>query len=365
VRPSPTAGQAALEYVAVISLVAAVLAIAAPAVGAPSIASEVARGIRIGLCAVSADICTRGDAAAAGLPPCDLDSVTRGHDSRVTFFSVEVGARDVITGVHASDGSVSLAYSKAGSVGGAVGVGVDVPFLSAGVDGAVRAKVTAARGWRFPDEATARRFVAGLPRSAADQDRWPAAWHTVEGGVQAEAGAKEALRGIDIGKLGVATEDLAGARVSRDGTVTVYANASVDGLEGTLPALPSAGHGRRSAILELTVDGGGPRSVALRTVVPHGRNSRVEETVYRLPLHGSLPPPPWVIADRARREGAVEHNEYSLSDSTRGISGSIAFGVKLGADVKYVDVRRTLLDATAHTPGSARERSRFDCLDRP
>jgi hypothetical protein len=363
VRPSPTAGQASLEYVAALSLVAAVLVIAAPAVGAPSLASGVARAVRLGICVVAGDVCTRGEAAAAGLPPCELDSATRGYDARLTLFSIELGTKDVLTGVRFSDGSVSLAWSKSGSLGGSGGFGIESSLIDVGVDGGLRAKVTAMRGWRFADEATARRFAAGLPASAADERRWPAAWHTVEGGVDAEAGARASVRGLDLAELGIASEDLAGARIARDGTTTLYLAVSLDGPEGGVPGFPTVGRGKASAIEELTIGREGPRSVALRTVVPGARGSRLAETVYRLPLHGGSPPPPWEIAERARREGAVERNRYAYSDASRGASGAIALGIELGADVEVVDVRRTLVDATARTPGSARERSRFDCLD--
>jgi hypothetical protein len=202
-----------------------------------------------------------------------------------------------------------------------------------------------------------------MPRSAADPKHWPAAWHTVEGAVEAGAEAGEAIKGFDLARLGIGTEDLAGARFGPDGVTTLYFNVSFDGLEATLPGLPSTGRGRASVIGELTLDGSGPRAVALREVVPSEGNSRHTETVYRVSLHGGAPPAPWAIVREARRAGAVERNVYSYSDTTRGVSGSFALGLKFGADAKLVNIRRALIDATARTPGSARERERFDCLD--
>jgi hypothetical protein len=361
VRPSPTAGQASLEYIAVISLVAALLLLAAPAVGAPSIADTVARGIRIGLCVVDDGICTREDAMAAGLPPCQLDLATRGYDARVTAFSIELGSRDTLTGFRSSDGSFSLMWSASGSLG--VAIGADLPFVPVSRDGAARAKLTAARGWTFPDEATLRRFIAGMPKSAANQARWPAAWHTVDGSVQAEAELKTKAGNLDLEKLGFASEDMLGARITRDGTVTVYASMNFEGPEKTWAAMPSTGPGKESAVIEVTLNGASPRSVALRVTAPSEQNSRLTETVYRVPLNGLLPPPPRKIPDQARFFGTIERNVYSYSDSTRGISGEVAAGIKLGVDAKIVDIRRTLIDATAQTPGSDKERSRFDCLD--
>jgi hypothetical protein len=360
VRPSPIAGQASLEYIAVISLVAVLLLLAAPAVGVPSIAGAVARGVRIGLCIVDDDVCTREDAAAAGLPPCQLDLASRGYDARVTVFSIEGGSRDTLTGYRNSNGSFDLVWSASGSLG--VAIGADLPFVPVSRDGAVRAKLTAARGWTFPDEATLRRFVAGMPKSAADQGRWPAAWHTVEGSVQAEAELKAKAGKLDLEKLGVASEDILGARITRDGTVTMYASMNREGPEKTWAAMPSTGPGRGSAVMELTLNGAAPRTVALRVVEPSEQNSRLTETVYRVPLNGVLPPPPWKIPEQARFFGTIERNVYSFSDKTRGISGELGAVVKFGVDVKLVDIRRTLIDETART-GSDKERSRFDCLD--
>jgi hypothetical protein len=363
VRPSPTAGQASLEYIAVISLVAALLLLAAPAVGAPSIAESVARGIRIGLCVVVDDICTSGEAAEAGLPPCQLDSKTTGYDERITIMSVEVGSRNTLTGYRESDGSISLTWSGGVSAGLTYGVGLESPFMNVGVGGAARAKIAVTRGWRFPDEATARRFIAEMPKSAANQGRWPATWHTIEAGDEVEAEIGEDARGFDVAKLGVSAADVIGARIGPGSRKTLYFNLSAEGVEATLPMLPSAGHGRASFIGELTLDGTSPREIALRGIQPSEQNSRLTETVYRVPLDGRLPPPPSEIADQARLFGTVERNVYSYADRTRGPSGSVSVGVKfLGAAAKIVDIRRTLVDATAQT-GSDKARSRFDCLD--
>ena len=361
-RPSPTAGQASLEYLAVISLVAALLLLAGPAVGTPPIAEAVARGVRIGLCVVADDICTREDAAAAGLPPCQLDLATRGYEAKVSVFSIEVGSRDTLAGYRSSDGSISMMWSGSGILGVGTGVGVATGPLRWERGIAARAKLTVARGWTFPDEATARRFVAGMPKSAADQQHWPAAWHTVEGAAQAEVEVKTVARGVDLTKLGISTENVLGARVFSDGTVTIYASANAEGPEGSYPAGSSVGPGKASSVMELTLGGGRPRTVALRSVDPSDMNSRLSETVYRMNLDGLLPPPPWKIPARARYFGTIEHNVYSYADRTRGVSGEAALGIKFGFDAKVVDIRRTLVDATART-GSGKERSRFDCLD--
>jgi hypothetical protein len=369
VRPSPTAGQASLEYIAVISLVAALLLLAAPAVGAPSLADSVARGVRVGLCVVVDDVCSREDAAAAGLPPCQLRSKTRGFEETVTIFSIDVGSEDELTGYRESDGSISLMWTGGVSLGISGGLGLAVPIVDAGVHG----KLAVARGWRFPDAATARRFISGMPKSALDQARWPASWHTVEGGRDLSAALGVEVPWIDLASLGVTAEDALGARFTRGGAVTLYYRPSFDGPEATLPFIPSTGRGKASLMAEYTLDDRGPSQLTLRQIVPSHRGSRLAESVARLdlrdPVNRALLPwtrlgsDPRGVVDDVISHGTVEHNVYSVNDSSRSVSGELALGLKIGASGKLVNVERTLVDATARTPGSDKERSRFDCLD--
>jgi len=69
VQSEPTAGQATTEYIAAIALIAVLLVFAAPAVGAPSIASTVVQQMRRALCIAGLDICDARMAAEAGLAP--------------------------------------------------------------------------------------------------------------------------------------------------------------------------------------------------------------------------------------------------------------------------------------------------------
>src|SRR5262249_30276850 len=120
-------------------------------------------------------------------------------------------------------------------------------------------------------------------------------------------------------------------------------------------------------------DSDGPSRLVLRQLVPSKGGNRLTEAVARLdlrdPVNRALLPwtrlatdPRGVIEDVVRH-GTVEHNVYAVNDSSRGISGEFARGIKIGLSVELKNVRRTLVDATARTPGSKKERSRFDCLD--
>jgi hypothetical protein len=124
---------------------------------------------------------------------------------------------------------------------------------------------------------------------------------------------------------------------------------------------------------EYTVDGDGPRQLTLRQIVPSNRGNRLSETVARLdlrdPVNRALLPwtrlasDPRGVVDDVVRHGTVEHNVYSVNDTSRSLSVELAWGIKVGVSGKYTNVQRTLVDATARTPGSGKERSRFDCLD--
>jgi hypothetical protein len=109
--------------------------------------------------------------------------------------------------------------------------------------------------------------------------------------------------------------------------------------------------------------------------VPEQRGSRLVETVARLdlrdPANAAFARLPWphlvpsqvrALRERLARDGTIERSVYSVSDTSRGVSGSISEGIKFGAGVKVVDIRRELVDASARTRGS-QQRERFDCLD--
>ena len=70
----PTAGQASLEYVAALALLAALFVVAAPAVGAPDVPRAIVAKLRLGICLVANDVCSARAAKDAGLAPCPLRS---------------------------------------------------------------------------------------------------------------------------------------------------------------------------------------------------------------------------------------------------------------------------------------------------
>ncbi len=391
VRSRPTAGQASVEYVAALALVAAALVFASPAVGAPDVAGIVAHKLRLGICLVADDVCSDDAARAAGLGPCPLRSDITGGEASLTAFSIEIGGRTTLTVTPQSDGSVDVVRNAGVSGGASAGVG---PQWSAGpiafdvgVSGSIRQRVQAARGWHFPDHATAERFLEHSVRNSVDGGRWPPTWrsaedaHELSGMAGVATGGKDFDDRGDILGAGVAGQWGVGYRRTREGLSTVYGRLALDGPELSLPLLPSVGRGRNEWLVEYTYGPDGPRELAFRTATPGKLGNRVTEVVGRLDLRdganravaGALIElrAPWprdvaarvrAVADRIVTHGIVERTVFDVDDNSSGVSGSIRAPIKFGGGGRRIEIHKRLVDAGART-GGPRERERFDCLD--
>ena len=133
-------GQAAVEYIALLAVLAAVLVAAGPA-RAPDIPRGVVHGLRLGLCIVTGDVCTPREAAAAALPPCPMAAETKGSEIEATFFSIDLGTRGTLAMTSLSDGSVQAAWSAGGRLGVSGGFGLEGAAL-----GPVHGEVGRVRG---------------------------------------------------------------------------------------------------------------------------------------------------------------------------------------------------------------------------
>jgi hypothetical protein len=389
VRPSPTAGQASLEYIAVISLVAALL-LAAPAVGASSLGREVPHVIRLGICLVARDYCRPGDAESARLDPCTLASRATGVEGGVTVGFVDAGGDKQWTATSASDGSITLART-AGVHGGLT---IDTPPwrlpVSAGAKAGLRFQESAA--WRFPDAASAKAFIRGLPASERTTAPY---WTSHEGGTEAEASVKAALHAtgvspahepaVDVLDVSAAARLSDGVRIGPGSLWTVYGE-----LKYSLPELKVAGvqpnglglgNGRVS--LEYTYSGSRLIQLAIRTVTPNSRSNGATEVLRRLdlrdagnafvaqPLTGAnmfRPPTPAYVRDLARvlrwidSQGVVERSSYAVNDNSKSWGASVKLGAQLGISAGTIQIAQTLSDAQARVAGGPWH-DRFDCLD--
>jgi hypothetical protein len=408
-HPHPAAGQASLEYIGLLALVAAALAVAAPAAGLAGVPAQLTRIVRTGICIVGGDVCRAADAAAAGLHPCTLSDERRGGGLAVTVLSVRIGGDHQWLVARRSDGSVAVTKVARDDAGASGGLGYELGPLKAGVEAQAGLRVASGIGWEFPDAATARRFLAAAHYGLSPAiRRWPAAWRSGEaalavsgwaglgvvatgengaarGGASSDGGA---MRGdssgasveAPAGGIEVAAESALGARVAR-GSTTLYLRAETEGprTTGVFDGLLEAGP-RGPVVAEYTRDRNGPRELAFRVSAPGAREGQVVETVARLDLRvpanravaanllrHRAPWPPSVAGAlreairQAVRTGTVERSVYAVEDDSQSLELAARVGAEVGVEAGYSKVDRRLVEASAWTAGS-QERAREDCI---
>ncbi|HEX8102430.1 MAG TPA: hypothetical protein VF533_07460, partial [Solirubrobacteraceae bacterium] len=174
-------GQAAVDYVALVTLVCVLatgVATAAAAAGGPSLTRPVAAAIRHGICTVSGAWCTAAQARAAGLAPCSVD--VRAGAERVggNVAVVRVGRDDAVIVERRSDGTVAVSFADGWRAGGTIGAGLQSGRVRGHVEGAAGFSFTAGRTYELPDGAAARRFLA---RYAEDETVGGEARRTLRG----------------------------------------------------------------------------------------------------------------------------------------------------------------------------------------
>ena len=376
-RREPT-GQASLEYVAVLALVAAVLGVAGATGALPAVGERVAATLRLGVCVVAGDVCRSREARAAGLAPCTLRAATRGRGGELTLASVRFGGHGQWSAARRSDGTITVTRAQDGNLGVSAGLGfVFTPAQAeAGAEVSLDARASRGAGWVFRDEAAARRFIAELPESARDRER-PPDWRTYRAGDEARAAVGAAVGGHTLGGVAAVADLGAGARVDRDGAVTVLLDAGYHGPRAFLPEAGARDAGAGRVFAEYSVDRGGPRELVLRSATT--RTGRLVEWSARLDLHqpanraaaaplldAKVPWPPDAVRQveavlaQARRTGTVERTVSLVEDRSSHFDAGARLGLALGVDVQHIEVDRRLLSATAWTNGS-RARERVDC----
>ncbi|MBA2515518.1 MAG: hypothetical protein H0V26_14520, partial [Solirubrobacterales bacterium] len=102
-------GQASIDYVGILAVVALILGAAAAAVGAPWLAPRVASGIRHGICVVSGALCTAREAREAGLAPCPIKRRSDSeHVGVVALIRLQRG--DALVVERRSDGRATVSF---------------------------------------------------------------------------------------------------------------------------------------------------------------------------------------------------------------------------------------------------------------
>lgn len=394
-------GQATIDYVAIIAVLAIVLGLAvgvAPA-GAAGIVNAVTGQIRHALCRVGGGPC-----ADPRSKPCTVASRRELHHLAVSIGVVRIDRDRSVLREAMSDGTVRLTVALNAAFGATFGAGatarasVDGRRLGAGgellaaAQGTLgRAKVYVARDAQEAD-AFVRALRDGRPPAPPREVQY-------EGGV----------RGLGEAGLGaVALEGLSGAAlgVRRDratGETTLTLNAGAAGWGAITTAFGPAGAADRATTFGLTLDrdrrptelsisaggtiaAGAALPLALRRALRGGTGGgsvgslegRRWELTARLSLLDPAVRATWervrrnptsaaavrALGEAIRDRAHLDVRAYRTSTTASGGAAGVAGGVRLAGEYDHVVDEARLLSASARPPAGLWER-RLDCVPAP
>lgn len=391
-EPSPPpasapAGQATVDYAALLAVVATTFALAGAVAGGAAlrdVPAGVAAAFRTGLCIVGGDICRSADARADGLSPCVVDERAKGAGITVSIAVLRIGESGEWSAARRSDGSVLVTHSNDRRVGAGVGIGLGAGVVQVGAGGALDLTVDSGEAWELPSTAAAARLIASVHGGHPDL---PPTWRFGAAGGELSANAGVNVLGSALTVAEADSQAAAGIRVGRgERTVFIHAGAELTGVAGlalgdiTRGSADAPGGGRTGPVMfAVTHDADGLRELEFRHVQPGARDGEVLETTGRLDLRDphnravaerllrSRAPWPPAMADDLRaviertvEHGTIERATYAVADRSHDYSVAAKLGVQLGVDVSRLDLTRRLVAASAWTGGSP-ERHRLDC----
>lgn len=158
-------GQTTTEYVGVVAVVVALIALTAaiPVDGKP-IAAHIVKKIRHGLCIVTGGVCTAADARRAGFEPCSVSSISTEKSKGVKILVVDLDDGEKMLIENRSDGSVVVSFTDKFKGGATVGLGVKTSLLKGQVDASATASAGVSfeegKSYEFANTAAAQHFVA-------------------------------------------------------------------------------------------------------------------------------------------------------------------------------------------------------------
>jgi Flp pilus assembly pilin Flp len=390
-------GQASVEYVAVIALVAVLLVGTAVAVGAPGLRDAVVAGFRHALCVVT------GAACQDDLGPCTVASTEVRDRGEASVLIVRAGRDHAVLRERRSDGSVLVTVidSEDGGVGGELGLGGELRLgrSQAGLKGVLRGALVAELGggrtWVARDGVEAHRIVEALGEDG--KLRWVTASARrfgealglrkapqpaevfLQGGGRALA---EAELSSDLGdaQLSGTLDRAAGVRVDRrTGERTFYRRDAATGDARLTSRLTDGGATLAGeSRLAYTVDARGrPRSFSILGAWSagdgEGRGRRTESEVTidlrddprlrALARQAMVDTLPRRVATLRRLAdlGRLDRRVYDTAVDERGFGGNVTIGLKLGADGTRTTSTAALVDASTRLP-DGRTVQRDDCL---
>jgi hypothetical protein len=385
-----TSGQAGVEYIAIVALVAIVFAIGSGFVlNGRAIAAATVAQMRRGLCIVQGHDC------ADPHQPCSISSHGSGNDLNVDVAVVRLsGGRSALVD-RRSDGKVAVTVTDHLDGGLSVGVGGrlkigDRPAIGGELRAAALASLGHGTTYEVANERQAAALLRLVNRPKVDPNFYTPAvrayWRRVEAVLPRIPAPTSQYRQFE-GKL-----SLSGAVLTADGTAgmrddrvtgqrTYYLKGSVSLDAGDVA------HGAGGAQVAVTVDdrgrpvdlalmGSGELTssrdlpVALQPVAGHltaGRGRTWELEGHLDLTQPGRPSVSFLLSDPKRLmrlvmdDGFVQMRSYGVSDSSVGADGRVKAGIGLGAGFTHTNSSQHLVNALDHT----REGfwvPRYDCL---
>jgi hypothetical protein len=384
-RPRCTSGQAAVEYLAVVALVAVVLAVAGAFVlDGRAIAAATAAQIRRGLCIVEGHDCVEPH------PPCAVSSRSSADDWHVDVAFVRLGAGRSAIVERMSDGRVLVTRADHVDVGATGGFGAELKIGDRiAIGGELRAAALASLGrgvtYRVGDERTADELLRTLRREKTDPDYWrgleallprvSTVSRYVDASIAGSVGLGALTAGLAAGGRvdqvsgnttmylkGSASFDVERAGVSGGGSGDAQLAVTFDrhGKPVDLMAL-GAGKLRASADLPSLVQ---PVAGHLRSGV--GRSWEIEahldltqpgraEAVLNSLAH------PSELVRMVLADGSVQLRGYAGAEDATEVSAHAKIGLAVGGDISDATSSRRLVSALEHTPDGFWV-PRYDCM---
>jgi hypothetical protein len=383
-RTRSTSGQAAVEYIAVVALVAIVFVIAGGFVlNGRAIAAATMAQIRRGLCIVEGHDC------ADSHEPCSVSSHGSADELHVDIAFVRLGGGRSAIIEHMSDGRVLVTLSDHMDLGATGGFGADLKIGDKiAIGGEVRAAALASLGhgttYRVADDRAADELIRtmrggnwgdpgfweglkNLPRPVSRYRELSLTGSASLGpltGQVAGGGSEDLVSGRRTFYLkGTASLDLEGDHVSGGGSADAKVAVTLDR------------HGRAVDLMLLgagELHGSSDLPELLAPIAGHlpsgaGRNWEVEGHLDLTQpgradaVLGSLTNPSRLVR-MVFDEGTVQANTYETQEDGLELGGHVKAGVAIGGDVSHTTSRRHLASAMEHTPEGFWV-PRYDCLE--
>ena len=367
-RFTACAGQASADYVGLIALFALVVTVAATAVAVPSLAADVVRAMRHGICVVGGGICTAREARDAGLDACVIHVRSDAEQVGGVIAVVRLSRGDTALVERRSDGTAGVSFLDDNAVGAQTGIGLQLTgAASAAATAGAGLSFNTGRAYDFSSWAAARRFLsryadeettAGEGRNLArrisplhEPHRLPAATST-----SFEAGTWAQLDAELAGSLPRAGVELTGASAIA-GELRLYGQTTDLGALADRLREASAGTTRiaqAGRTMQVTA--------SLDLTIPENRVALVGALdVLRL----RAAPPEWrqrldSFGARLNANGRVDVAVYRSAARQSEQSAGLGLGLQLGVEQVRTEETRELIAAWTAQGTALRERE--DCL---